>query len=62
MTEQKPVNQKSTKSFGHTKILKCNCQHDYQDKHYEENRRVHNVGKKADTCTVCGNKKSNGGS
>jgi hypothetical protein len=40
-------------------ILNCTCVHDYQDKRYGKNRRVHNAKKsKAGGieygCTVCG--------
>lgn len=44
------------------KILKCTCQHDYQDKRYGKGKRVHN--RKADgtwTCTVCRSEKGVGG-
>lgn len=40
-------------------ILKCTCNHKYQDQKYGKKRRVHN--KKADDkgwrCTVCGKDK-----
>jgi len=42
-----------------TIILKCKCYHEYQDKIYGKQRRVHNIkkgGEKA-TCTVCGNER-----
>lgn len=48
-----------------TKIIKCNCKHEFQDKQYGQNMRVHNRGlvkgtndhPYADfTCTVCSNK------
>ena len=43
-----------------TIILKCDCNHDYQDKKYGKDNRVMNpVTKKPDTyrCTVCGKEK-----
>jgi hypothetical protein len=45
-----------------TKIMFCACEHEYQDKKYGKNRRVHNAsagtaGKPAWTCTVCGTRK-----
>ena len=41
------------------KVIKCNCNHDYQDKVYGKGMRVHNYAEKAETykCTVCGDKK-----
>ena len=38
-----------------TVIVKCNCEHEYQDKEYGKKSRVANLkqGFKA-TCTVCG--------
>ncbi len=42
-------------------IKKCTCKHEYQDKKYGQNNRVHNIcakDKNAVTyrCTVCGQK------
>ena len=37
-----------------TKILKCKCKHDYQDKRYGTDKRVHNETVKGWRCTVCG--------
>lgn len=41
-----------------TKIIKCTCKHDFQDKEYGNQTRVANINEKEDsaTCTVCGNK------
>lgn len=39
-----------------TKILPCHCKHEYQDKQYGKDLRVHNsVNKKINVwrCTVC---------
>lgn len=47
-----------------TKILSCNCKHDYQDKTYGEGKRVHNSLKATATgiikwkCTVCNDEKT----
>ncbi len=40
-------------------IKKCDCKHEYQDKKYGKNRRVHNHCVKAAKwrCTVCGSVK-----
>ena len=44
-----------------TKILKCDCEHEYQDKKYGHKMRVHNQTQKEDgmiyRCTVCGKEK-----
>jgi hypothetical protein len=46
-------------------ILECNCKHEWQDKRYGENMRVHNFAKKASgerggwRCTVCSSVKTN---
>lgn len=40
-----------------TKILKCYCQHEYQDEKYGKNNRVHTVGEKFNKCTVCNSAK-----
>lgn len=41
-----------------TKILKCTCDHEYQDEHYGPHKRVHNACVKDNRvfyrCTVCG--------
>jgi hypothetical protein len=41
-----------------TKILKCTCDHEYQDEHYGDYKRVHNECTKDNRtfyrCTVCG--------
>jgi hypothetical protein len=44
-----------------TKILSCNCKHEYQDKKYGQGKRVHNEmkDKKGYRCTVCGDVKKN---
>jgi hypothetical protein len=36
-------------------ILKCKCEHEFQDKRYGKGLRVHNfrVGKNTWVCTVC---------
>jgi hypothetical protein len=37
-----------------TEIIRCNCQHEEQDKLYGKGMRVHNVNKKGQAaCTVC---------
>lgn len=37
-----------------TEILRCNCEHEFQDKTYGRNMRVHNVNNKGQAfCTVC---------
>jgi len=41
-----------------TKILKCTCKHDYQDRRYGAQNRLHNaisktLGPPAWRCTVC---------
>ena len=40
-----------------TKIMKCECQHQYQDHKYGKNQRVHNQKISPNmneyTCTVC---------
>ena len=45
-----------------TKVIKCVCINEYQDKKYGEQKRVHNIGGTKDeptyTCTVCGKKKN----
>ena len=41
-----------------TAIKPCACKSTYQDKHYGKDKRVHNIGKKKTTCTVCGTAKA----
>lgn len=42
-----------------TVILRCTCQHDFQDKTYGKGMRVHNVTPKSKAnCTVCSNAKT----
>jgi len=38
-------------------ILACDCKHAFRDERYGKGNRVHNVGKKNCTCTVCGKSK-----
>lgn len=49
-----------------TKVLKCSCKHDFQDKYYGKGLRLHNFGPKCYgfavrgpgwRCTVCGKTK-----
>ena len=42
-----------------TQLLRCDCQHEYQDKKYGKGIRVHNTDKsnKKNVCTVCGKAK-----
>lgn len=44
-----------------TRIIKCTCEHEYQDKRYGKKKRVHNEAKDGNdvawTCTVCDKKK-----
>jgi len=36
------------------RILKCTCEHEFQDKVYGKGMRVHNINKKGEAaCTVC---------
>ncbi len=35
-------------------VLPCNCAHDYQDKVYGKNQRVHTPAAKGHRCTICG--------
>jgi hypothetical protein len=35
-------------------ITKCTCEHEYQDRRYGKQNRVHNQGSKGAACTVCG--------
>ena len=41
-----------------TKIIKCTCKNEFQDKQYGSKQRLANVNEKEDasTCTVCGAK------
>lgn len=40
-----------------TKIVSCDCKHEYQDKRYGQGKRVANVvSAKESRCTVCGKK------
>ena len=45
------------------KVLPCNCKHEFQDKQYGPQRRLHTGGKPNTAgiqefkCTVCGSKK-----
>ncbi len=39
-----------------SKIIKCNCESEFQDKQYGFKNRIHIEGIKGLTCTVCGNK------
>ena len=41
-----------------TRVLRCTCNHDYQDKQYGHGMRLHNrTGDSSWRCTVCGAKK-----
>jgi hypothetical protein len=35
----------------------CSCEHEYQDKKYGKNKRVHNKTTNGWRCTACGNEK-----
>ena len=40
------------------RIIKCNCEHEYQDERYGKGKRLHNQGGKESNlwrCTVCSN-------
>jgi hypothetical protein len=41
-----------------TKIIKCTCKNDFQDREYGKQQRLANVNEAetSSTCTVCGNK------
>ena len=45
-----------------TKIIKCECKNEFQDKRYGKGRRLANQTKKSDgkvfRCTVCGKESS----
>jgi hypothetical protein len=51
--ENKPVVAASGKG---SRVVSCDCNHEYQDSKYGKNRRVANNCKdgKSATCTVCG--------
>lgn len=40
-----------------TKIMKCNCKNDFQDKKYGKKNRLFNRTIKGFRCTVCGSDK-----
>ena len=44
-----------------TKIIKCNCKHEFQDGRYGVGNRVHNYAAKNSVwrCTVCKSEKKN---
>lgn len=45
-----------------TKVIKCTCKHDFQDRRYGAGMRVMNeLPKKGWSCTVCGERKRFGG-
>ena len=48
---------KEGEEMSETKILKCDCKHDVQDKIYGKGNRLHNKGLKQYTCTVCEKKR-----
>ena len=37
-----------------TKVIRCNCDSEYQDKNYGIGMRLHNPNKNGYKCTVCG--------
>lgn len=43
-----------------TIVKQCDCKHDFQDKTYGKNQRLHNQSEdgKRSTCTVCGKSKN----
>lgn len=41
-----------------TKVIRCGCSSDYQDKKYGMKNRLHNQARDGWTCTVCGKKKT----
>ena len=47
----------TSKNRGKTKMARCECAHQYQDEQYGKGLRVHNIGAKDMSCTVCGNSK-----
>lgn len=47
-----------------TKVISCNCEHEYQDNRYGKGRRLHNKGKGKSpggpptwNCTICDTRK-----
>jgi hypothetical protein len=48
------TNVESVKVKNGTVIKTCTCKHNFQDVKYGKTNRVHNIGKKKTTCTVCG--------
>ena len=42
---------------GGTRVLKCHCASDFQDKKYGKGKRLHNATVKGYRCTVCGQSK-----
>ena len=53
MAKQKEVKKGAMGIQGQTKLCKCKCVSEYQDKMYGKNMRVCNTGAKAHSCTVC---------
>jgi hypothetical protein len=49
-----------------TKVMSCNCKHEFQDNQYGKNMRVFNpIGKTQNDgyrCTICGREVGNGSS
>ena len=41
-----------------TEVKQCKCNHEFQDKQYGKNSRLHNKTTKGYRCTVCGSEKS----
>ncbi len=39
-------------------VKPCPCKNSFQDTRYGVGQRLHNVGTKGITCTVCGNRKT----
>ena len=42
-------------------IKPCKCEHEFQDRKYGRNQRVHNTCNKGARCSVCGDTKDGGG-
>lgn len=42
-----------TKKDG-TTVVSCTCKSEFQDKEYGKGKRLANIGKTKNTCTVCG--------
>lgn len=40
-------------------VIKCTCEHEFQDRTHGKGMRVYNVGAKESKCTVCSKKISN---